>query len=170
MITLSRIPKLNNYIFKKFCCPPPVKECPFFLSHLFTGGFIMDDYLKLFREMISLRGLTDHTVKSYSTYIKTYDKAYGLWGVVSCVWIYALIYGIAIERITFRAVLIFCRTALFACSGSDTFLKNFSTSFRRILLLCKKHLHHSKSVRSNAHTWIMFLRSETANVSLRSEQ
>ena len=32
----------------------------------------MDDYLKLFREMISLRGLTDHTVKSYSTYIKTY--------------------------------------------------------------------------------------------------
>ncbi len=38
----------------------------------------MDDYLKLFREMISLRGLTDHTVKSYSTYIKTYDKAYGL--------------------------------------------------------------------------------------------
>lgn len=32
----------------------------------------MDDYLKLFREMISLRGLTDHTIKSYSTYIKIY--------------------------------------------------------------------------------------------------
>ena len=32
----------------------------------------MDDYLKLFREMISLRGLTDHTIMSYSTYIKTY--------------------------------------------------------------------------------------------------
>ena len=32
----------------------------------------MDEYLKLFREMISLRGLTDHTVKSYSTYIKAY--------------------------------------------------------------------------------------------------
>lgn len=32
----------------------------------------MDDYLILFREMISLRGLTDHTVKSYSTYIRAY--------------------------------------------------------------------------------------------------
>lgn len=30
------------------------------------------DYLNSFREMISLRGLTDHTVKSYSTYIKVY--------------------------------------------------------------------------------------------------
>ena len=32
----------------------------------------MDDYLIKFREMISLRGLTDHTVKSYSTYIRVY--------------------------------------------------------------------------------------------------
>ena len=32
----------------------------------------MDEYLKLFREMISLRGLTDHTIKSYSTYIRAY--------------------------------------------------------------------------------------------------
>ena len=30
------------------------------------------NYLETFREMISLRGLTDHTVKSYSTYIRTY--------------------------------------------------------------------------------------------------
>lgn len=30
------------------------------------------DYLQLYREMISLRGLTDHTVKSYSTYIRAY--------------------------------------------------------------------------------------------------
>ena len=30
------------------------------------------DYLKLYREMISLRGLTSHTVKSYSTYIRSY--------------------------------------------------------------------------------------------------
>ena len=30
------------------------------------------DYLKLYREMISLRGLTDHTVRSYSTYIRSY--------------------------------------------------------------------------------------------------
>ncbi len=32
----------------------------------------MDNYLLQFREMISLRGLTDHTVISYSTYIRTY--------------------------------------------------------------------------------------------------
>lgn len=32
----------------------------------------MDDYLKQFREMISLRGLTDHTVTFYSTYIRAY--------------------------------------------------------------------------------------------------
>ena len=32
----------------------------------------MDDYLKKFREMLSLRGLTDHTVTSYSTYISAY--------------------------------------------------------------------------------------------------
>lgn len=32
----------------------------------------MDDYLNTFREMVSLRGLTDHTVKSYSTYIRAY--------------------------------------------------------------------------------------------------
>lgn len=32
----------------------------------------MDDYLITFREMISLRGLTDHTIKSYSTYIRAY--------------------------------------------------------------------------------------------------
>lgn len=29
-------------------------------------------YLKTYREMISLRGLTDHTIKSYSTYIRSY--------------------------------------------------------------------------------------------------
>lgn len=30
------------------------------------------DYFNSYREMISLRGLTDHTLKSYSTYIKAY--------------------------------------------------------------------------------------------------
>ncbi len=30
------------------------------------------DYLNFFREIISLRGLTDHTIKSYSTYISAY--------------------------------------------------------------------------------------------------
>lgn len=32
----------------------------------------MDKYFILYREMISLRGLTDHTLKSYSTYIRSY--------------------------------------------------------------------------------------------------
>ena len=32
----------------------------------------MDDYLKQIREIISLRGLTGHTIKSYSTYIHAY--------------------------------------------------------------------------------------------------
>lgn len=32
----------------------------------------MDNYLTAFREMVSLRGLTDHTIKSYSTYIRAY--------------------------------------------------------------------------------------------------
>ncbi len=30
----------------------------------------MDNYLNSFREMISLRGLTDHTLKNYCTYIR----------------------------------------------------------------------------------------------------
>lgn len=30
------------------------------------------DFLKKYRDMISLRGLTDHTVKSYSTYLRSY--------------------------------------------------------------------------------------------------
>ncbi len=30
------------------------------------------DFLKKYRDMISLRGLTDHTVKSYSTYLRAY--------------------------------------------------------------------------------------------------
>lgn len=32
----------------------------------------MDEYFNSYREMISLRGLTDHTLKSYSTYIRSY--------------------------------------------------------------------------------------------------
>lgn len=32
----------------------------------------MDKYFDSYREMISLRGLTDHTLKSYSTYIRSY--------------------------------------------------------------------------------------------------
>lgn len=32
----------------------------------------MDNYLDSFREMISLRGLTAHTLKNYCTYIRAY--------------------------------------------------------------------------------------------------
>lgn len=32
----------------------------------------MDEYLNTFREMVSLRGLTDHTLKNYCTYIRAY--------------------------------------------------------------------------------------------------
>ena len=32
----------------------------------------MDKYLETYREMISLRGLTSHTLKGYSTYIRAY--------------------------------------------------------------------------------------------------
>ena len=32
----------------------------------------MNDYFMTYREMISLRGLTDHTITSYSTYISAY--------------------------------------------------------------------------------------------------
>ena len=39
---------------------------------------------------------------------------------------------VQLERITFRAVLIFLRTALLVCSESDTFLKNFITSVSSI--------------------------------------
>ena len=68
---LSWIFKLNNYISENFYRPPPVfmlDYCFFIIDY--KGGSIMDDYLLKFREMISLRGLTDHTVKSYSTYIR----------------------------------------------------------------------------------------------------
>ena len=81
MLMLSWIFKLNNYIFKFYGFlyrPPPGNETisisfryiiPFIL-----GGSIMDEYLKQYREMISLRGLTDHTIISYSTYIRAYLK------------------------------------------------------------------------------------------------
>ena len=32
----------------------------------------MDNYLNFFREMISLRGLTDHTLTGYCTHIRAY--------------------------------------------------------------------------------------------------
>lgn len=37
---------------------------------------------------------------------------------------------VQLERITFRAVLVFLGTALFVCSESDTFLMNFNTKYK----------------------------------------
>ena len=68
--------KLNNYIFQFyifFYRPPPANGFDFILTyHSISGGSIMDDYLKRYREMTSLRGLTDHTLTAYSTYISVY--------------------------------------------------------------------------------------------------
>ena len=41
-------------------------------KHLNLEVIIMQQYLQTFQEMICLRGLTDHTKKSYATYIKSY--------------------------------------------------------------------------------------------------
>lgn len=38
----------------------------------FKGDFIMDKYLNSFRDMISLRGLAEHTLINYCTYIRAY--------------------------------------------------------------------------------------------------
>jgi len=72
MLMLSWILKLYNHLFFFFIRPPPFFEM--LLVHLshFKGGSFMDKYLKLYCEMISLRGLSDHTLISYSTYIRTY--------------------------------------------------------------------------------------------------
>lgn len=43
-----------------------------FYNFIIRGGSIMDIYLNTFREMLSLRGLTDHTLKNYCTYIRAY--------------------------------------------------------------------------------------------------
>ena len=44
----------------------------FFYKSIIHGGSIMDKYFNSYREMISLRGLTGHPLKSYSTYIRSY--------------------------------------------------------------------------------------------------
>lgn len=72
MITLPWIFKLNNYISQNFYRPPPSFLKCFSFFHTFQRRFIMDKYLDSFRKMISLRGLTEHTLKNYCTYIRAY--------------------------------------------------------------------------------------------------
>ena len=68
--------KLNNHIFQFYIFfIVLLKIVPFVFFQIFhsiSGGSIMDDYLKQYQEMISLRGLTDHTLTAYSTYISAY--------------------------------------------------------------------------------------------------
>ena len=71
MLMLPWIFKLNNYISVFLSVHLPFLKCFYFLLH-FKGDFIMDNYLNSFREMISLRGLTNHTLKNYCTYIRAY--------------------------------------------------------------------------------------------------
>jgi len=73
MFNLSFFDSFNNYIFGFFIRPPPVMMI-FLLQDnpIIKGGPIMDKYFNTYREMLSLRGLTDHTIKSYSTYIRAY--------------------------------------------------------------------------------------------------
>lgn len=71
MYSLSRFLKLYNYIYF-LSRPPPCDDVlyPFNIYH-FSGGIFMD-FLKCYKKMIALRGLTDHTMKSYQTYISAY--------------------------------------------------------------------------------------------------
>lgn len=74
MISLTWILIINNSIFFFFIRPPPLLPSDM-LPCTFTfhqGGSILDKYLITFRDMISLRGLTGHTLTSYCTYIRAY--------------------------------------------------------------------------------------------------
>ena len=78
MLMLSLFQKLNNQIFKFFIrlfySSSSLQDClsHFYYIQSFLGGSIMDKYFNSYREMISLRGLADHTLKSYCTYIRSY--------------------------------------------------------------------------------------------------
>ncbi len=61
----------NRYIFPfRSRSPPGALICCFFLINQLKEGFM--DFLKKYRRMISNRGLTEHTVISYTTYISAY--------------------------------------------------------------------------------------------------
>lgn len=73
MLNLSFSGQLNNYISKDLIRPPPFEiESQLLPDHFNFRRSFMNRYLKRYREMISLRGLTDHTMKSYTTYISAY--------------------------------------------------------------------------------------------------
>ena len=74
MFNLSCISVFNNPIF--LLCPrsppcAPLVSFFFFRQHILFKEVFMD-FLKRYKKMIALRGLTDHTMKSYCTYISAY--------------------------------------------------------------------------------------------------
>ena len=69
MFSLSCIEFINNLKLFLFPRPPPLP--PVFVTVYIFRRFTMD-FLKRYKKMISLRGLTDHTMKSYCTYFTAY--------------------------------------------------------------------------------------------------
>ena len=65
---------MQSFLYLSLLCSTvsSVGGVPFvaFISH--HGKESHMDFLKRYRKMIALRGLTDHTVKSYSTYLRAY--------------------------------------------------------------------------------------------------
>ncbi len=73
MLSLSWVRKQYNDISYFFIRPPPLFMCRNYKSYCTLKEVpVMDNYFNLFREMISLRGLSDHTLSSYCTYIRSY--------------------------------------------------------------------------------------------------
>lgn len=71
MNSLSFILDFNDPILYFFI---QTTTCFFVMSlyfSLISGGYFMN-YLERYQKIISLRGLTDHTMKSYQTYISAY--------------------------------------------------------------------------------------------------
>lgn len=65
----------NNYIFSFSSARDPPMQCLFAFasrSLLYFRRITMQHYLDSYKQMISLRGLTDRTIVSYSTYIRAY--------------------------------------------------------------------------------------------------
>ena len=74
MFNLSCISVFNNPIF--LLCPrsPPCAPLVsfFFFRRLILFKEVFMDFLKRYKKMIALRGLTAHTMKSYCTYVSAY--------------------------------------------------------------------------------------------------
>lgn len=70
MLSIPSLNNIHNHIFNSRSPPGCLITLISLLQHFQRRNTM--NYLESYREMISLRGLTDHTVKSYSTYIRAY--------------------------------------------------------------------------------------------------